>query len=68
MHIGAYAPLVKQIDAFVNYKRAEQLGMPDNNALLISTRLTPSKVVGKLKKVLGPDVTLQTLALSSTST
>ena len=63
VHIGAYAPLVKQIDAFVNYKRAEQLGMPENNALLISTGLTPSKVVGKLKKVLGPDITLQTLAL-----
>jgi hypothetical protein len=63
VHIGAYAPLVKQIDAFVNYKRAQQLGMPDNNALLISTKLTPSKVVNKLKKVLGPDVTLQTLAL-----
>ncbi len=63
VHIGAYAPLVKQIDAFVNYKRAEQLGMPENNALLISTRLTPSKVVGKLKKVLGPDISLQTLAL-----
>jgi hypothetical protein len=64
VHIGAYAPLVKQIDAFVNDKRAEQLGMPEDNALLISTgKLTPSKVVGKLKKVLGPDITLQTLAL-----
>ena len=64
VHIGAYAPLVKQVDAVVNYKRAEQLGMPRNNALLVSTgTLTPSKVVGKLKKALGPDYSLQTLAL-----
>ncbi len=64
VHIGAYAPLVKQINGVVDYKRAQQLGMPHDNALLVSTgTLTPSKVVGKLKKVLGPDITLQTLAL-----
>jgi hypothetical protein len=64
VHIGAYAPLVKQISAVVNYKRGEQLGIPRDNALLISTGLlTPSKVIEKLKKAAGPDVTMQTLAL-----
>ena len=64
VHIGAYAPLVKQISAVVNYKRGEQLGIPRDNALLISTGLlTPSKVIEKLKKAVGPDVTMQTLAL-----
>ena len=64
VHIGAYAPLVKQIAAVVNYERGEQLGIPRDNALLISTgMLTPSKVIEKLKKAVGPGVTMQTLAL-----
>ena len=64
VHIGAFAPLVKQISAVVDVKRAEQLGMPRDNALLVSTgELTPSAISGKLKKVLGPDATMQILAL-----
>jgi hypothetical protein len=64
VHIGAYAPLVKQISAVVDYKRGKQLGIPRNNALLVSTgKLTPSAVTGRLKKVVGPDTTMQTLAL-----
>ena len=64
VHIGAYAPMVKQISAVVNLKRGQQLGLPVRNALLVSTgTLTPSAVTGRLKKVLGPDTTLQTLAL-----
>jgi hypothetical protein len=64
VHIGAYAPIVKQISAVVNRKRARQLGIPRGNALLVSTgTLTPSAVTGRLRKVLGPNTTLQTLAL-----
>jgi hypothetical protein len=64
VHIGAYAPLVKQISAVVDYKRGEQLGIPRDNALLVSTgKMTPSAVMGKLKKAAGPTATLQTLAL-----
>jgi D-alanyl-D-alanine carboxypeptidase len=64
VHIGAYAPLVKQISAFVDVKRAEQLDMTRDNALLLSTgRFTPSAVTPRLKKVIGADATLQTLAL-----
>jgi D-alanyl-D-alanine carboxypeptidase len=64
VHIGAYAPLVKQISAVVDYKRGKQLGIPRDNALLLSTgKFTPSAVTGKLRKVVGPDTTMQTLAL-----
>jgi hypothetical protein len=64
VHIGAYAPMVKQISAVVDNARAKQLGMPHLNALLISTgKVTPSAVTGRLKRVLGTDATMQTLAL-----
>jgi hypothetical protein len=64
VHIGAYAPMVKNISAVVNDKRGAQLGLPRENALLVSTGdLTPSAVKGRLAKVLGPGITLQTLAL-----
>ena len=64
VHIGAYAPLVKQISAVVNDKRGEQLGLPRDNALLVSTgELTPSAVMDRLEKAVGPGITMQTLAL-----
>jgi hypothetical protein len=64
VHIGAYAPLVKQISAVVDYKRGEQLGLPHDNALLVSTgTFTPSAVTPRLKKVIGTGLTMQTLAL-----
>ncbi len=74
VHIGAYAPLVRQnvaagparvaISAFVDDKRAAQLDMPRDNALLVSTgTFTPSVVTGRLRKVVGAHATLQTLAL-----
>jgi D-alanyl-D-alanine carboxypeptidase-like protein len=68
VHIGAYAPLVKQISAVVNDKRGEQLGMPRGNALLVSTgTFTPSAVTPRLKKVVGRGLTMQTLALEFTT-
>ena len=64
MHIGAYAPLVKQISAVVNDKRGEQLGLPRDNALLVSTgELTPSTVMASSRRSVGPGITMQTLAL-----
>ncbi|MGN6129752.1 MAG: M15 family metallopeptidase [Nocardioidaceae bacterium] len=64
VHIGAYAPLVKEISAFVNERRAAELGMPRDNGLLISTgELTPSAVTDRIKRVVGKDATLETLAL-----
>lgn len=38
LRIGAYATTVPQIDAVVNYRRAAQLGMTADNALLVSVR------------------------------
>jgi len=64
VHIGAYAPLIKSISAIVNEKRAEQLGIPHDNAMILSTgNLTPSKIIKKLQQAAGPGLTLQTLAL-----
>jgi hypothetical protein len=64
VHIGAYAPLVKSISAIVNDKRAEQLGIPHDNAMILSTgSLTPSKIITKLRQAAGPGLTLQILAL-----
>ncbi len=64
VHIGAYAPLVRQISAVVNPARGRQLGMPHSNALVVSTGTsTPSAVTGALRKVLGPGPTMSTLAL-----
>jgi hypothetical protein len=64
VHIGAFAPLVKQMSVFMNQKRGAQLGMPSGDAMLVSTGiLTPSAVEGKLKKVLDSSITMQTLAL-----
>ncbi|HYO38601.1 MAG TPA: M15 family metallopeptidase [Nocardioidaceae bacterium] len=64
VHIGAYAPLVNEISAVVNDKRGRQLALPQGNALLLSTGTrSPAQVTDRLKQVLGPGITLRTLAL-----
>jgi D-alanyl-D-alanine carboxypeptidase len=64
VHVGAYAPLVKRIDVLVNSKRGEQLEIPTDNALLVSTgELTPSALEKQFKRVIGDRATMQTLAL-----
>ena len=63
VHVGAYAPLVRQVSAFVNLKRARQLGLPRENALLVSTSTAkPASVTRALKRMLGSEATTQTLA------
>ena len=62
MHVGAYAPLVQRAaglstrpvaQVVVNPKRGEQLGLPERNALLISTgSRTPSLVKKQIDKLL----------------
>ena len=56
VHIGAYAPLVQSRSRRSStIKRGEQLGIPRDNALLISTGLlTPSEVTEELKKAARP--------------
>jgi hypothetical protein len=69
VHIGAYAPIVKQISAVVNYKRGHQLGIPRDNALLVSTGgFTPSVVKPRLEKVLPHGTAMETLAPEFDST
>ena len=64
VHIGAYAPLSKRISAVVTRPRGKQIGMRDDNALLVSTgRLTPSVLTGRMKRILGDAASLQVLAL-----
>jgi hypothetical protein len=64
VHIGAYAPMAKQISAVVTRPLGERLGMPADNAMLVSTgRFTPSVLTDKMQKILGKSASLQVLAL-----
>lgn len=73
VHVGAYAPLVQRraglgtrpvAQVVVNPKRGEQLGLPDTNALLVSTgSFTPSALTKKFKPLLPAKATMQVLAL-----
>lgn len=65
-HIGAYAPLVERskIGAVLNQRWAAQLGMPEGNAMLVSTgERAPDDVLVRLRKQLKPfGVTVSLLA------
>ena len=71
VHVGAYAPLAQRASGLstvpvaqvaVNEKRAEQIGLPDGNALLVSTTVTPSEIKKQLKGALPEGTTLQIMA------
>ncbi len=62
VHIGAYAPQVPQIDAVVNEKWGEELGVPTDNAMLIYTdRDSPRVVMEALQKIVGDDAAVSIL-------
>jgi hypothetical protein len=64
VHVGAYAPLVRGISAFVDLPRAGQLQLPSENALLVSTGTTaPSSVARRLRGLVGRPLTVQMLAV-----
>lgn len=70
VHIGAYAPLVSRasgagvIDAVVNEKWAEKLGMKQGNALLVSTGVTaPRTVYSRIEKIMGKKSSVQILGV-----
>jgi hypothetical protein len=64
VHVGAFAPLSERIHAVVNAVRGEQLGIPVDNALLVSTgSYTPSALMKQIQKAIGDEATIQTLAL-----
>jgi hypothetical protein len=62
IHIGAYAEQAEQIDAVVNEKWGEELGMSLGNALLISTdQLSPEAIRKPIQRIVGDDASVQRL-------
>ncbi len=62
VHIGAYAPQVPRVDAVVNEKWAEELGMRMGNALLVNTGLvSPQVVQDRIQAIVGKDMSVQIL-------
>jgi hypothetical protein len=74
VHVGAIAPLISRsagtpaerpaIQVVVNSKRGEQLGIVEQNAVLVDTgQYTPSALAEQFEEILGDKATLQILAL-----
>jgi hypothetical protein len=74
VHVGAIAPLIKRapgtpgerpvIQVLMNEKRGEQLGIQEQNAILIDTgQFTPSVLAKDFEKILGDRATMDTLAI-----
>lgn len=72
--VTAFAPLVQQsvgpgttrpaIQAVVNERRGDELGVPRDNALLVSTgTLTPSALTAQFRRIVGDRATVRVLAL-----
>ncbi len=62
VHIGAYARQSLRVDAVVNPTWADDLGMTEGNALLVSTFKTAPQVVrGPIQKLLGDKASVQIL-------
>jgi hypothetical protein len=62
VHIGAYAPQVPQVDAVVNVKWGEELGMPLGNALLVTTGIhSPRDVVQQVQRIVGKSAAVSIL-------
>jgi hypothetical protein len=62
VHIGAYADQVRRIDAVVNVKWGEELGMKQGNALLLSTGInSPQSVRRPLQQIVGSKASVQIL-------
>lgn len=62
VHVGAYAPQVPRIDAVINEKWGVELGMPQGNALLISTDfISPQSVTRPIQRIVGNAASVQIL-------
>jgi hypothetical protein len=62
VHIGAYAEGVRRIDAVVNKKWGQELGMIEGNALLLSTGInSPQSVRTALQRIVGSTASVQIL-------
>jgi hypothetical protein len=68
IHIGAYADLVPRIgthplDAIVNYRWTDKLGMREDNAMLVSMgEASPASILKELKKYTGQKAQIEILA------
>jgi hypothetical protein len=63
IHVGAWAPQVEQVGAVVNPEWAEDLGMVEGNALLVSTGSTaPEKVRPRIRRIVGEEASVLFLA------
>jgi hypothetical protein len=62
LHIGAFAPQVPQVDAVVNEKWGEDLGIEAGNALLVHTGIhSPREVRKDLVRLVGDDASVTIL-------
>jgi hypothetical protein len=62
VHIGAYAPQVPQVDAVVNEKWGEELGIESGNALLVYTGIhSPRDVRKDLVRLVGDEASVTIL-------
>lgn len=62
LHVGAFAPQVTRVDAVVNKRWGDTLGVPGDNALLIATGLTsPQQVRPALQELVGDGASVQVL-------
>lgn len=62
VHIGAYAPQVPQVDAVVNERWGEDLGIESGNALLVYTGIhSPREVREDLMELAGDDASVTIL-------
>ena len=62
IHVGAFADQIPQVDAVVNAKWGEELGMTFGNALLVSTGLaSPQSVRPEITEIVGDGSSVQIL-------
>ncbi|MGC4109784.1 MAG: M15 family metallopeptidase [Nocardioides sp.] len=66
VHVGAYSPQIPQVDAVVNQSWAKTLGMPQGNALLVSTGdRTPNALRRPIQRIAGHDASVQRLDIAA---
>ena len=66
LHVGAFAEQIPQVDAVVNEKWGEALGMRLGNALLISTdEVSPDRVRPKVARIAGAQSSVQRLDIAA---
>lgn len=66
LHVGAWAPQVEGIDLVVNDRVGEALGLPDGNALVLSTgAAAPQALREPLAEVVGEEISVQNLDVVS---